>query len=123
MLMKPINSLIDITILILFLWSDMRFPHVFGGKLHEHLRKLPNFPSIKMCLVVFYTNEDKKPNRNGYEKDKAQCIEHFMLKHPNFCKIFNENNSNCSLSVNQQQPFKYIADKIIDAIKNLQSCP
>ena len=64
---------------MLSLWSGMRFPHVFGGKLHEHLRKLPNFPSMKMYLLVFYTNS----------KQEAKCIEHSILNHNDFCKIFN----------------------------------
>jgi len=110
------------------LLSGMRYPHVFGGELHEHLRSLPNFQPnfqpIEMCLVVFYTNEVKKSNGKGYEKDKAKCIEHFILNHTNFCKTFNKNNSNCSLQGNQQrQQLQNIANSIIQTIQTLQSCP
>ena len=98
---------------ILSLWSGMRFPHVFGGKLHEHLRKLSNFQSMKMCLLVFYT----------YKKDQAKCIEYFIFNHNDFCKIFNKKQPECPPQVNQQQPFGKIAQSIIQTIQALQSCP
>jgi hypothetical protein len=98
-------------------------PNRFGGNLHQHLKNLQNFQPIEMCLVVFYTNEDKKSNGNGYEKDKAQCIESSILNHNDFCKIFNKSNSNKNNSNCSNDEFENIANKIIDTIKKLQSCP
>jgi hypothetical protein len=85
--------------------------HVFGGNLHQHLITLTNFSSMKMCLVVFYTDS----------KDKAKCIEHFILTDNNFCKTFNSNRkkTNCSINGFQQR----IADDIIKTIQKLKSCP
>jgi hypothetical protein len=80
--------------------SGINGKHTFGEKLHNYLKdicrvnKLYQY-SMKMCLVVFYTNEDEKSNGKGYEKDKAECIEHFILKHTNFCKIFNDEDGDC----------------------------
>ncbi len=87
--------------------------HVFGKNFCSYLKDICQINSLrqysmKMCLVVFYTDSE----------DKAQCIESSILNHNDFCKIFNKNNSNCP-----NDEFEDIANKIIDAIKNLQSCP
>jgi hypothetical protein len=95
--------------------------HVFGGKLHYYLKDLCQINklyqySMKMCLVVFYTNSE----------DKAKCIEYSIFNHNDFCKIFNRNQPKCPLKGNQQQlrqQLGNIDDEIIDAIKKLKSCP
>jgi hypothetical protein len=88
--------------------------HVFGKNFCSYLKDLCQINSLrqysmKMCLVVFYTDSE----------DKAQCIESSILNHNDFCKIFNKNNSNCSINGFQQQ----IANDIIKTIQDLQSCP
>jgi predicted GIY-YIG superfamily endonuclease len=101
------------------LMSGKTAPHVFGGNLHQFLSKskLINSQPMKMCLVVFYTNIPCE----------AKCIECFILANPNFCAIFNTiNNSKKTIPKNLSpisQTFQQIADKIIDAIQKLKSCP
>ena len=87
--------------------SGATAPHVFGGDLNQFLSKskLINSQPMKMCLVAFYTNSE----------DKAKCIEHFILKHPNFCKIFNDEDGDC-LGI---QKIKRIAEDIEKEAKKI----
>ncbi len=89
--------------------SGATAPHVFGGDLNQFLSKskLINSQPMKMCLVAFYTNSE----------DKAKCIEHFILKHPNFCKIFNDEDGNCP----KIQKIKQMAKDIKNEAKKINN--